>query len=166
MKKFKKLMALLLATMTILSSMCIPAMAKETIQAENGVIIEMYNSETEDIPQLFQARDIDNFYFDLTIPAHPQFVYLTSDEGIRNMTWDKGQTVIDVSFDDAGVYRYITVYDVTEGDYILGSSTSMYYVGSLTGDYLRVRNLTGGHTYRIALANNVSVHATGYVISY
>ena len=166
MNKLKKLLALSLAAMTIISSMCIPAMAKETIEGENGVIIEIYNSDVEEIPQLPQTRDIDNFYFDLTVPVNPSFVYLTSTQVIRNMTLDNGQSVIDVAFDEADCYRYITVYDVTAGNYVIGSSTSLYYVGSLVGDYLRVRNLTGGHTYRIALSNVRSVRATGNVISY
>ena len=167
MKKFKKLITTGLAAMMAVSAMSVTVMAKETVPLNNGVTLEIYNSAVDTIPDVPVATDIDNFNFNLTIPAYPKFVFVESTSGVRNMTLDKGQSVIQMSFDEIDRFKYYTLYDVTAGDYIAGSSTSMVKLSAFSNDVFRFTGLPGGHTYRVTLAHIWEVSGVqGSVISY
>lgn len=167
MKKFKKIMTIGLAAMAAVSAMSISAMAKETMDLGNGITLEMYNSAVDEITDVPVATDIDNFNFDLIVPKYPSFVYLTSTSGVRNLVLDPGQSVIQAKFDELGCFQYFSLYDVTAGNYLSGSSSSMVCLPNIANDVFRWDGLPGGHTYRIALAHTYrKTDVTGYVISY
>lgn len=161
--KSKKIIAI--AAAVAMSAMGTTSFAMQTITGNNGVVLEAYNSAVEEVPSVEMPMDID-FTFNLTVPAYPKFVYLASTSGNRNLVLDKGQHVIQMEFDKNDSFDYFTLYDVTEGDYLFGSSYSMESAG-MVADVYRLSNLPGGHTYRITLSSATNRPGiTGRVFAY
>lgn len=164
--RLKKIITMVCAAIMSVTAMSMSAFAMETIEGEDGVVLIMYNSETDEIPSVPVATDIDNFSFNMTIPAYPSSAFLTSTSGVKNLELDEEQTVIQMNFDSTGSFNYINLYDVTTRKYVLGSSTELVGLG-MTNDVFCLTNLTGNHTYRIRLsAITKKSNVTGTVISY
>ncbi len=160
MKKFKKVIAMCLATVMALSVMCVGVSAKEVHQLKNGVTLTTY-SEGEITPRANLTRTVD-MTFNTTIAQFPSSTLVGN-----NLSLGSQESYLEIYFTTSPIGScYFSLYDMTADEYITDGTNNMYGPVHMA-DIYTLSGLTGGHKYRIRMAGaGSSCRIAGSITSY
>lgn len=167
MKKFKKIIALGLTAMAVVSAMSMTASAKEIIDLEDGVQMILYDENDVEAEDDVMPLDVDNESFSVSVPQYSSYAWIYAESSGRNLKLDSGQSQLTVTFNNPTSFNgRIAMYDATSGNYLNGSSLSdalshSYYFSKK----VKYTGLTGGHTYRLAISGSTAFTLTGTILS-
>ena len=170
MKKFKKIIAMCMATVMAMSVMCVGASASTEIPLKNGVKLVMYdNNENVPFKTAQNSRAAVGFSFSISsLPARPGSAILRTPYtygGVNNVI------PVDSPFSNIGIafttnpttLKFFSLYDVTADEYLTDGEYNMH--GPIYfSDNFSLTGLTAGHKYIIrfagsgALAGDVSTY--------
>lgn len=140
MKKFKKLLAIGLATITTMSAMSLSAMAKEVITYDNGVTMTVY--ETKEEFDRVMPRTVD-MTFSTTLTTSLQYLKsLETSSYIMTLSGDETELV--VVFDNVvNEHLRTTLYDVTSNSYLINDDLKIHNYA------VTYSNLPKTHKYKL-----------------
>lgn len=128
MKNFKKLLAAGLTTITAMSAISVPAMAKQVVKYDSGVVMTIY--ETKEEFDRIMPRTVD-MTFSTTLTT--SLKYLKSLETSSEiMTLSGNETEIVVQFDKQPNSLYCTLYDVSSNKVLIDDKTASQYGYAVT----------------------------------
>ena len=160
MKKFKKIIAMCLATVMALSVMCVGVSAKEVHHLKNGVTLTTYD-DGEYTPRANMLRTVDAS-FNTTLAVFPSSTMIGN-----SLSLGSSEDEMEIVFTTRPVGMcYFSLYDMTADEYLTTGSNNMSgpsYMGSM----FTLSGLTGGHKYRIRMSAAVqSCPVAGTITSY
>ena len=160
MKKFKKVIAMCLATVMALSVMCVGVSAKEVHHLKNGVTLTTYD-DGEYTPRANLIRTVDTT-FNTTIAKFPSSTLVGN-----NLSLGSQESNLEIYFTTRPTGScYFSLYDITTDEY-LTSGTNYMYGPIYMNDIYTLSGLTGGHKYRIRMAGaGSSCQIAGSITSY
>lgn len=159
MKKFKKIIAMGCAVVMAMTTMSIPAMAKEVIEYDNGVVMTIY--ETEEELDKVMPRTVD-MRFSTTLTTSLQYLRSLSTSSYI-MTLSDDETELVVTYDNVPSSQfYVTLYDVTTGTTLINDRGPNYHHRAVS-----FSGLPKKHKFKLGLRTQAGTEAvSGSVNSY
>lgn len=170
MKKFKKIIAMCMTAVMVLSIMSINVFASTEIPLKNGVKVVMYE-KGEKVPFKSDQNSRAAVGFSFSISSLPQ----VPNSAILRTPYTSGGVSnvipVDSPFSNIGIafttnpntLKYFSLFDVTADEYITDGAYNMHGPIYFTDDFC-ISGLTAGHKYIIrfagvgALAGDVSTY--------
>ena len=164
MKKFKKILAIGLTVVSVVSSACISASAKTEIPLKNGATLIMYE-EDDYIPEIPQKRS-SVFSFSGNYPKYPNYDYIRDIvSGNSTITVPIGDDTIRITFSIKPSVCYMNVYGDYEGDYLTNGVNGLQWIQNPTTTF-DIRGLHNGNYYIGFAGSEMTVNVAGTVSTY
>lgn len=129
MKNVKKLLAVGLTTITAMSTISVPAMAKQVVEYDNGVVMTIYENKEEF--DRVMPRTVD-MTFSTTLTTSLKYLRsLETSSYIMTLTGDETE-IVEVFDKTPSGKLYTTLYDVTSGKNLIDDQGPYYHNYAVT----------------------------------